>query len=129
MLLALALLIMVNDYRDVNGALPLLPSAHLTVAAQYHAGGMTFSHTDSLGRGPFERMGDYGFTSDRRAENLARGSSKPTAILDAWASSPGHNRNLLDPQFTVAGIGFKDGYWVMDLGGCRSCRVYPQWRW
>lgn len=128
MLLALALLVMVNDYRAEYDLPPLLPSAHLTEAAQWMAEDM-FGHIDSLGRGPFERMGDYGFGSDRRAENVAMGSDDPARILDGWRNSPAHNRNLLDAEFTVAGIGTSDGFWVMDLGGCRSCRVYPQWRW
>lgn len=131
MLLALMLLALVNDYRAVEAGLPpLLPSAHLTEAAQYHAENMTFlTHEDPLGRGPYERMGDYGFTG-RRGEVLAVGTHCPSRILDVWRNSPGHNSVILDSEFTVAGVGTKDRYWVMDLGGCRSCpKAYPQWRW
>jgi uncharacterized protein YkwD len=51
------------------------------------------------------------------AENLHRsfGYNDPAAVaVDGWLKSPGHRRNLLNPNFRLTGIGVaraRDGTW------------------
>lgn len=134
MLLALMLLVLVNDYRAEYDLPPLLPSAHLTEAAQWMAEDMVLTHnwghTDSLGRDAWERMDDYGYGGSFRGETLACGSLRPEPVLQAKQRSPGHNSILLNVSYTVIGIGQSGTCWVLDFGGCPECpKTYPQWRW
>jgi uncharacterized protein YkwD len=55
---------------------------------------------------------DFHVTAPTIGENLAwaTGSSATAgAIVAAWLASPPHRRNLLDPAFTLIGIGDRDG--------------------
>ncbi len=88
------------------------------------ASGDYFGHTDSLGREPYQRMGDFGNASSRRGENLAGGPASGQGAFDVWKFSPGHNDNMLRPGFRVIGIArvynaaSKYGwYWTTDYGG------------
>ena len=38
-------------------------------------------------------------------ENLSRANYAPAQVMAAWLDSPGHRKNLLDPDFAEAGIG------------------------
>jgi len=57
-------------------------------------------------------------------ENLAAGSSSGSQTFDLWRNSPGHNANMLNPNYRVAGIAAvlnRDStygwYWALELGG------------
>jgi len=125
----------VNDYRAQNGLRPLLLSSALTNAAKWQSGDMAqknyFSHTDSLGRDPFQRMAAFGYSyPTSEAENIAAGSSTATATFTQWKNSPGHNANMLSPNYTVMGIGRAYGasstygwYWTNTFGGFNDSGV------
>ena len=55
------------------------------------------------------------------AENIAFGQDDPAEVVRAWMDSPGHRRNILDPDYSHMGLGmYKRGeteYWVQDFGG------------
>ncbi|MCK5219555.1 hypothetical protein KAR10_08535, partial [bacterium] len=57
---------LINEYRVQNGHSTLEINSYLQVASQWHSEDMAsknyFSHTDSLGRDPFQRMADFGYT-------------------------------------------------------------------
>lgn len=38
-------------------------------------------------------------------ENIAYGSVSPDQLMSLWMHSPGHRANILDPRFTVIGVG------------------------
>jgi len=120
---------LINDYRSANGLGPVGYSATLTNAAVWMAQDMAtnnyFSHKDSLGRDPFQRMTDFGYPSNVwRGENLAGGPDDPGTVLNLWISSPGHNAVLLNANYVAVGIGraYVAGttygwYWAADFGG------------
>jgi uncharacterized protein YkwD len=123
-----ALCRLVNEYRAQNGLPPLLRSTSLTNAARWHSADMAqrnyFSHTDSLGRDPYQRMTAFGYPYGTRGENIAAGNSTAAATLTQWKNSPEHRNNLLSPSYTVMGIGRGNQatsqyrwYWTHTFGG------------
>lgn len=100
---------------------PLKMSRRLTLAAQKHATDMAekdyFSHESEDGRSWIQRIKAEGFQHPG-GENIAYGQQTAREVVDAWMDSPGHRRNILDPEFRYIGIGFsRDGdYWVQDFG-------------
>ncbi|MBI2031538.1 MAG: hypothetical protein HYT08_02880 [Candidatus Levybacteria bacterium] len=123
------LLALFNNYRAQKGLSVLTPSLILTEVAKWMANDMAsknyFSHTDSLGRDPFKRQSDFGYTFNTwRGENLASGSQTGSEALEAWKGSPGHNANLLNPNYTAVGFyraynpnSTFGWYWAQELGG------------
>ena len=127
-----ALLEDVNSYRIQNGLNPLTISSTLTEAARVMSQDMAnvdyFSHTDSLGRTPFQRMALSGYDCEAYntwcGENLAAGVSAGSETFELWRNSPNHNGNMLNPNYVVAGIAAafnQDStygwYWTLDMGG------------
>jgi uncharacterized protein YkwD len=119
----------INAYRQQNGLAPLAFSGTINRAAAWMSHDMAvkryFSHTDSLGRNPFVRMADCGYTyTTAKGENLAAGYADAASTLAQWKNSPGHNANLLGASYRAAGIArYYDAgapyrwYWTLDLGG------------
>jgi len=128
-----AFLTLINNYRRANGLSPdLIPSPTLTATADWMSQDMAdynyFSHTDSLGRNPFQRMAAFGYDCAAYntwcGENLAAGCQTAQACFDVWKNSPGHNGNMLNSNFRVIGIGRAYNasstygwYWTTDFGG------------
>ncbi len=104
-----AFLGLINQYRQQNGLGGLAISTNLNRAAAWMVQDMAtnnyFSHTDSLGRSPFQRALDCGYPQGA-GENLAAGSGWSTAqaAFDAWRASPGHNSNMLGSYYQQIGI-------------------------
>jgi len=124
-----AVLDLINSYRIANGLGTLSLNGTLNNAARWMSNDMAannyFSHTDSLGRDPFVRLGAFGYTYNTwKGENLAAGVDTAQEAFDLWKGSPGHNANMLNPNFTVIGIArsYNQGstfgwYWATDFGG------------
>jgi uncharacterized protein YkwD len=127
-----AVLDYVNGYRAQNGLNPLAVSFSLTESARWMSQDMGegdyFSHTDSLGRSPFDRMAASGYDcvayNTWCGENLAAGISTGSETFELWRNSPGHNANMLNPNYVVAGVAAvfnQDStygwYWTLDMGG------------
>ena len=124
-----AFLNVINKYRQDNGLRTLSLNAKLNAAADWMSNDMAaknyFSHTDSLGRDPFQRMADFGYDYNTwKAENLTAGIDAAQAAFDLFRASPGHDANMLNPNFRVIGIGraYAAGsaygwYWTVDFGG------------
>jgi uncharacterized protein YkwD len=83
----------------------------LPVARQYSrrmAEERFFSHTDPDGHTVRERVDDADIRWRMVGENLAysNGYINPVAAsLHSWMESPGHRRNILDPDFRLTAIG------------------------
>jgi len=120
---------LINEYRAQNGLGPLQASVALTNASKWMSNDMAqnnyFSHTDSLGHDPFQRMSAflYGY-STWRGENIAAGYPGAADMFVLWKNSPPHNQNMLNPNYKVIGIGRAYGansiykwYWTTDFGG------------
>ncbi len=125
-------LAIINDYRAANGLGSLSTHSQLSAAAGWMGQDMAtndyFSHTDSLGRDPFERMADFGYDYNTwKGENIAAGVSSAQAVFNLWKGSPGHDANMLNPNYKAIGIARVYGagstyswYWVTDFGGQTS---------
>lgn len=124
-----AFLNVINSYRQANGLSALSLNPKLNAAADWMSKDMAaknyFSHTDSLGRDPFQRMADFGYDYNTwKAENLTAGIDAAQGAFDLFKGSPGHNANMLNAKLKVIGIGraYAAGsaygwYWTADFGG------------
>jgi uncharacterized protein YkwD len=118
----------VNELRRSAGVPPLRLDDRLARAAQGHAQDMLgrsyYGHESPEKRGPLQRALAAGYRPAAVGENIARGELSVSEVLDGWAGSPGHRREMLDPGFTDVGFGFArgrsgDGYrilWVQLFG-------------
>lgn len=121
------LLNLINNYRQQNGVGKLEWSDDLIRGASWMSDDMFnnnyLSHTDSLGRDMQTRLTDCGYNNyTTLAENVDSGSVDALYTFESWKHSPPHNANLLNPQFTEAGIALESDssndkyYWTLDLG-------------
>ncbi len=118
------LLNLINAHRQQNGVAPLVWSQTLKIAAAWMSNDMVtnnrFNHTDSVGRGPGDRLTQCGYTWTNFGENIYPNSSDPTAAFNAWKESALHNANMLDSKFKEAGVAANGNYWTLDLGASSS---------
>lgn len=105
-----------NKSRSQHGLAPLTAHYLLDDAAAGHSSEMLntgyFSHTSPTPgrRSPRERIMAQGLAPQSTGENLyySKGmaaQSLAKRCVESWLNSPGHRRNLLDPNFTHVGIG------------------------
>ena len=77
------------------------------------------------GRSPDDRIHDAGFTGDYpTGENISGGYSSAVDSVEGLMNSPGHCRNIMNPEYKVIGIGFSfdadshfGEYWTQNFGG------------
>lgn len=102
----------VNAERAKVGSPPLVMDETLRAVARAHSSDMWtrqyFAHTDPGGHDPFERMKAGGAVFQTAGENLALARTTERA-MQGLMNSPGHKRNILDPDFRRVGIGVVDG--------------------
>ena len=88
----------------------------LRCAARLHSRDMNdrdfFDHTNPDGDGPGARMAAAGWQGRGWGENIQGGSTTAEGAMDSLMSSPGHCRNIMDPDFTHAGIGVDGTRWT-----------------
>jgi uncharacterized protein YkwD len=111
-----ALIQAANDFRAENGIRVLARDSRLSAGArrfaEYLARTGAFSHTAD-GRDPADRVQAEGYDYCEVAENIAYvvDSSGVTQdrlvqrLMSGWEASPGHRRNLLNPNVTETGVG------------------------
>ena len=104
-----AFLGLINNYRAQNGAGPLAISPTLNRASTWMAVDMAnknyLSHTDSLGRDPYQRMAQCDVAASQgQAENVAAGYETAALVFEGWRASPGHNTNMLNGGYRSIGI-------------------------
>jgi hypothetical protein len=125
---------LINAYRQDNGLRPLLLSDTISVAAERHSedmGRYGFVAHDTArssyypaGARFYERMAAEGYDYNTyKAENVAAGMETAQEVFAGWRASAGHDRNMLDPNHRVIGIGrvyvpnSRYGwYWTTDFG-------------
>ena len=88
----------------------------LMLAAQGHAGDMLrqhyFSHTSQDGRQLADRVNERNYSWRTIGENIAKGQRSPKEVVADWLRSPGHCKNLMNPDFKEIGIARSGSYWV-----------------
>lgn len=102
---------LVNLERKNHNVSPLILDIALQSLARTHSQDMLekgyFSHIDSDGRDPFNRMNVNGINFIAAGENLA--FAPYTSIAQSGLmNSPGHKANILNPDFAHIGIGVID---------------------
>lgn len=103
------LLDLINEHRRKNSLPALIMSKAFHAASEYHSKSMSdngyFSH-DLVPEGKtwWQSAQSFGAKSGFRGENIAWGyDAKGT--FDQWRNSPAHNDNMLNPNYTVIGLG------------------------
>ena len=124
---------LINQYRQNSGLGTLLLSDTISDASTKHSSDMAkynfFDHNTvrsdyfPTGSTPWDRLRlcGYNYNTDM-GENIAAGYSSAQSVFAGWKNSPGHNANMLNPDFRVIGIGLVTGgsygqYWTTDFGG------------
>ena len=102
----------INDVRRRQGLAPLAASPLLDRVSQEHAEDMLlrsyFGHQSPEGLGPTERARADGYRSGI-GENIVEQRFSTAEALEAWLASPGHRRNILDPDSREMGLGLAIG--------------------
>lgn len=90
----------------------------LEKAAQKHANDMArkkfFSHTGSDQSSVSKRVEREKFEWSIVGENIAMGHMDEETVVNGWMNSPGHCKNIMNPEFKYMGVAVSsDGkYWV-----------------
>lgn len=75
-----------------------------------------------LGEDTWQRMSNAGFTGFGTGENVAVGFVGPSDLVEGWMNSDAHCSIIMDPNATVAGVGYyyvQSGYmhyWTLNTG-------------
>ena len=102
-------------------AAPLKLNTKLQKAARLHSQDMRtnnfFRHTNPAGQLFSDRIKAVGYDYSWAAENIAAGQATPKAVTQGWLASPGHCRNIMNPNLRDLGVGFASGgsfgsYWT-----------------
>ena len=104
-----AVLAQINSLRAGAGAAPLRADAALAQIAQAHAcdnaARNSYSHTGSDGSTLADRLARDSYRYANAAENTGLGHATVAAVVEFWNRSPGHRKNLVNPDLTRAGLG------------------------
>ena len=111
-------LVIVNEVRAAGASCggqsfaatgPLTMNPALRCAARVHSKDMAdrafFDHTNPDGEDPFVRMERAGYSYFTAGENIAAGQTSPSDVMQGWMDSPGHCRNIMNPDFAEIGVG------------------------
>ncbi len=97
----------------------------LEKAALAHARDMKrqgyFSHTSRNGntvRDRIEKAGYQlkGYQGYSYGENIAAGQRSIDEVMTSWIKSPGHCKNLMNPNFKEIGVAEHENFWVQNFG-------------
>jgi uncharacterized YkwD family protein len=111
----------VNQERTKAGLSPLTMDGNLTKVAMAKAQDMYnnnyFDHQSPTYGSPFDMMNKFGITYNTAGENIAKGQTSPTEVMNQWMNSPGHRANILNSSFTNIGIAYYNSEWVQEFTG------------
>lgn len=116
--------------RTMSATTAVSYDAEIARAAQLHAEDMAaqqyFEHDSLDGRTFVDRINATAYEGSPAGENIAMGFQTADEVVQGWLASPGHCRNLMDPEFDEMGLGFASRhdprfsepstYWVQDFG-------------
>ena len=111
----------INQKRIAAGVAPVSSDSVLNYVAAQRVKETTqkFSHKRPNGKDSITILTDYGVDAGRCGENIACCISTPEGVVSAWSNSPSHNRCMMNPDYTNAGVGtvVSGGctYWVLIL--------------
>lgn len=130
------LLALHNEERAERGVPPLCWSEDPAAAATAHSEDMMergfFAHETPEGITPADRTLSSGYDSSFIAENIQihhmsvgfePNMKDLEEVVRGWMESPGHRRNLLDPELHEVGIGASFGKYRRELDSSRAYTV------
>ena len=92
----------------------------LELAAKEHSTDMFtenfFSHTGSDGSSMSERIKRLGYDWKTCGENIGQGYKNEEQVVKGWINSPGHCRNIMNPNFKETGAAKAGDYWTLVFG-------------
>lgn len=105
---------LVNQQRAANGLSALSENAALDDAARRKAADMLaknyWAHFAPDGStSPWTFIKDAGYSYTYAGENLAKGFTDPTSVVNAWMNSPTHRDNLLSSKYNDVGFAIVTG--------------------
>lgn len=107
------LLKITNDDRQQNGLPPLSLNSELTSAAQGKAVNMFqndyWAHFAPDGTSPWDFIKGAGYNYSYAGENLAKGFTSSSDIVQAWMNSPSHRENMLSDKYKDVGFAIQEG--------------------
>ncbi|MDP4096565.1 CAP domain-containing protein [Paenibacillus sp. P96] len=112
---------LVNKERSKAGLKPVTNHTNLSKMALEKAKDMNknnyFSHTSPTYGSPFDMMKKFGISYSYAGENIAMGQQTPEEVMKDWMNSPGHRENIMNPNYTLIGAGYYNGYWSQEFVG------------
>ncbi|MCJ8278072.1 MAG: CAP domain-containing protein [Bdellovibrionales bacterium] len=106
-----------NQARAQRGAGPLRIESHCTRQAEASTDLMArtrrVSH-DAFNQATRQRLGIN--LGSAAGENVAGGQRSAREVVNDWLNSPGHARNIFDPNYTTIGISRQGNYWAQCFG-------------
>ncbi len=113
---------LVNEQREKNGLLPLKEDSKLDTAAANKSKDMIardyFEHY-AFGLSPWDFIASSGYNYLYAGENLAMDFDTAEGMVSSWMNSPAHRKNILNPDYSDAGIGIVRGTYT-DATGVRE---------
>jgi hypothetical protein len=108
------LLVMTNAKRQEVGASPLVLNASLSEAARNKASDMFtknyWAHFAPDGStSPWSFIKSAGYEYSYAGENLARGYTSASEVVDAWMASPTHRENMISANYDDVGYAVVPG--------------------
>ena len=107
------LLILTNEQRVESDIPPLTLNAQLSAAADAKAKDMFtkdyWAHNSPDGKTPWDFIKAAGYDYVYAGENLARGFTSSTDVINAWMASPEHRANMLSRNFADVGFAVEEG--------------------
>ena len=132
---------LVNQERTQRGLKSLTLNEQLDQAADQYSKAMAeqdfFDHTGKDGSSPGDRIAKTGYRANTWGENIAAGYNTPEAVVRGWMNSSGHRANILNPNFTEMGLGYKSlrndtgrvnygNYWTQVFGASRGAAALSE---
>lgn len=107
------LLLLTNQKRQEQGLPPLIINSVLTQAAAEKASDMFaknyWAHNAPDGTTPWVFFKQAGYNYSYAGENLARGFTSSSDVINAWMASPTHRANVLSGKYNEVGFAIKQG--------------------
>jgi len=89
-------------------------------AADLHAKDMYFNnyfeHIGLDGSSPIQRAMQLGYSGQYVVENIAKGYTKSSFVVNAWKNSDDHCKAMMDSSHIEMGVSEFGNYWVLELG-------------
>lgn len=110
---------LVNEERAKEGLGSLSLDSQVQAASMIRAQELEtlFEHNRPNGTPCYTALDEQGVSYTAFAENIAKGQSSPTEVMNSWMNSEGHRTNILTAELTHIGVGYyvsSDGtaHWV-----------------